>query len=406
MHDAEVVSRLAVIAEAVANKTGLRRGSSRRWWPRLPAPMKPTARQLWLIVTPIWGLLALSRVMFYALERLRFPQIVPPVIADAIQALLLWPLVMIGCYFILRAWSRFGLRWAIAIALASTVIFGALARPAYAVGSLLNSHSEAARQWLADFGSAGTASLVPWLSNAVEYGILYLCCVALVAGLLAYRSLMNERLLLSRLEATAAQERLRALRAQLNPHFLFNALNSIVCLDQTQAREAQHVIVQLSELLRRTLRASEREEHALSQELAHLDAYLGIECIRHPARIFWRISVAPGAAAAFVPSLILLPLVENAVTHGLYGAERVTIDIDVECTRSNLILRVSNSCRGHGKPGCAGMGLRNVHERLEVSFGARARLTVHRHSRDRHEARITLPLRHADAAAPDLETVA
>jgi hypothetical protein len=404
MHDAEVVSRIAVIAEAVALP---RRASSQRWWPRLPAPMNPTSRQIWLLVTPIWGLLALSRVMFYALERMRFPQIVPPVVADAIQAVLLWPLVMIGCYLILRAWGRFGLQWAILIALMSTAMFGALARPAYAIGSLLNSQSEAARLWLAGFGSTSSGFLVPWFSNALEYGVLYLSCVALVAGLLAYRSLMNERLLLSRVEATAAQERLRALRAQLNPHFLFNALNSIVCLNESQSREAQRVILQLSELLRRTLRASEREEHPLTQELAHLDAYLKIECIRHPARIDWRTRVAPGCGAAFVPSLLLLPLVENAVTHGLSGTERVAIEIDVECTRRNLVLRITNSClqAGHGKSGCAGMGLRNVRERLDVSFGPRARMTLHRPAPDRYEARITLPLRR-EATAHELETVA
>src|SRR5687767_15482971 len=112
MHEAEAISRIAVIAEAIA----LPRDAQRpRWWPRLPAPMKPTPRQVWLLVTPIWGLLALSRVMFYALERIRFPEIVPPVVADAIQALLLWPLVTLGCYLILRAWGRFGLRWAVPI---------------------------------------------------------------------------------------------------------------------------------------------------------------------------------------------------------------------------------------------------------------------------------------------------
>ncbi|MGH8310949.1 MAG: sensor histidine kinase, partial [Steroidobacteraceae bacterium] len=278
----------------------------------------------------------------------------------------------------------------------------------YAIGSLLNSHSEAARQWLAGFGSTDSGFLVPWLSNAVEYGVLYLSCVALVTGLLSYRSLMNERLLLSRVEATAAQERLRALRAQLNPHFLFNALNSIVCLNEFQAREAQRVLVQLSELLRRTLRASEREEHTLSQELAHLDAYLEIESSRHPARIDWRTRVAPGCGGAFVPSLLLLPLVENAVTHGLGDTERVAIDIDVQCTRRNLVLRITNNCRreGHRKPGCGGMGLRNVRERLHVSFGSHATMTVHRPMPDSYEARITLPLRLAGATASEPETLA
>jgi LytS/YehU family sensor histidine kinase len=106
-------------------------------------------------------------------------------------------------------------------------------------------------------------------------------------------------------------------------------------------------------------------------------------------------------ATASLPSLILLPLIENAVTHGLRGASRVEILIAVECTPHTLELRVSNSCPVHAAPAperTPGLGLRNVRERLEVMFGARAALVAGLSSAERFTAQITLPLRERIAA--------
>lgn len=355
-----------------------------------------------MTVTPVWLVLASGRVLFYGLERLRFPDIVPPVSADAIQGILLWPLVALGCYLTLWTWRRVGLLRTAGVAVLTTLVLGAVARPAYAVASLLSPGGEAAQAWLDSFYSTAPGFLYPWLSNAVEYGVLYLSCVAAAVGFLSFRSLMNERLLRTRVEATAAQERLRALRAQLNPHFLFNTLNSIVSLSDAQSLPAQQLISQLSDLLRRTLRASEREEHELSEELAYAEAYLRIQQVRRPSRIDWRVRVDARCTTASVPSLILLPLVENAVTHGLRGgAHLVEIEIGAECDRTSLVMRVTNTCPAPApgvSAGHSGLGLRNVRERLAVLFGTRAALVICRPQPDRFEARISLPLRERCAA--------
>jgi LytS/YehU family sensor histidine kinase len=291
------------------------------------------------------------------------------------------------------------------MALLSTLLFGLLARPAYAVGSLLNSTDAQSRQWLASFQTPfhlRSDVLYPWLSNTVEYGVLYLSCVAVMLGYFSFLALANERRLRNALELEAGQARQRALRTQLNPHFLFNSLNSIVSLSDAQPA-AQLLVTQLSDLLRRTLRASEQEEQELFEELTYVEEYLEIEQTRQPSRVDWRMNVEAGCARAAVPSLILIPLVENSVTHGLRGGVRtVAIDINVWRTSRELFIQIGNTCST-----CApardvtrqGLGLRNVEARLDMAFGHTATFRADRVDNGRFEVQISLPLREIRAAA-------
>lgn len=348
------------------------------------------------MVTPVWGVLVLGRVMFYTLQRLRFPDIVPPVSTDAIQGILMWPLVVLGCYLTLTAWRRRGLHWAVGTALITALVFGSVARMAYGVASFIGP----ARLWEGGWSSflywLMPSSWTPWLSNLFEYSVPYLSCVTAVVGVLSYRSLVNERLMRSRMETIAERERLRTLRAQLNPHFLFNTLNSIASLSEAQSPSASQLVGQLSELLRHTLRASEHEEHQLSQELRYAETYLQIQQVRHPSRIDWQVQASVECKIVVVPSLILQSLVENAVTHGLRGGSHpVRIEVHAALEDTSLLVTVRNSCRvavaGEStQPG--GIGLRNVSERLEVLFGAQATLLVHRPHPNQFEVQVRLPL--------------
>jgi hypothetical protein len=372
---------------------------------RLPVPVDARWHDVWLTVTPIWAVLAAGRIVYYAFERIRYPADVPPVIADVVQALVLWPIVVLGCYLTIRVWRRQGFSRAGMMALGSTLLFGLLARPAYAVGSLLNAANEQSRQWLVAFYTPAALRadvLYPWISNTVEYGVLYLSCVALMVGYFSFLGLANERRLRNQLELEAGQARLRTLRAQLNPHFLFNSLNSIVSLSDGQPA-AQLLVTQLSDLLRRTLRASEQEEQELFEELTYAEEYLEIEQTRQPSRVDWRINVDAGCARAAVPSLMLIPLVENAVTHGLRGGVRsVVIDINVWRTRSELFVQVGNTCSISVPTRDAarqGLGLRNVQQRLDMLFGRDATFRAGRAGDGRFEVQISLPLRALRTAA-------
>jgi hypothetical protein len=381
------------------------RGEAVVWSNRPLVPVDASWNDVWRIATPIWAVLAAGRVAFYELERIRYPVYVPPVFADVVEAVLLWPIAVLGCYLTIRAWRRYGVSRAGLMALLSTLVFGLLARPAYAVGSLLNSTDAQSRQWLASFQTPfhlRSDVLYPWLSNTVEYGVLYLSCVAVMLGYFSFLALANERRLRNALELEAGQARQRALRTQLNPHFLFNSLNSIVSLSDAQPA-AQLLVTQLSDLLRRTLRASEQEEQELFEELTYVEEYLEIEQTRQPSRVDWRMNVEAGCARAAVPSLILIPLVENSVTHGLRGGVRtVAIDINVWRTSRELFIQIGNTCST-----CApardvtrqGLGLRNVEARLDMAFGHAATFRADRVDNGRFEVQISLPLREIRTAA-------
>ena len=177
-------------------------------------------------------------------------------------------------------------------------------------------------------------------------------------------------------EVSAREAELRALRAQLNPHFLFNSLNSIASLVGTDPEGARRMCERLGDFLRRTLALGARDAVTLGEELELVDRYLAIEQVRFGARLAFDRRIGPGAAECVVPPLLLQPLVENAVKHGV--ADRVdggTIVIDAHRENGLLHILVENpldeeapSRRG------SGMGLDNVRRRLDVYGAQEARL--------------------------------
>lgn len=176
-------------------------------------------------------------------------------------------------------------------------------------------------------------------------------------------------------EALAAQ--MRALRYQISPHFLFNTLNSIAGLiEEGSASQAERMVLSLSSFLRTTLTLDPLADLPLAQELALQLRYLEIERERFSDRMQVQVQVAPALGDFPVPALILQPLVENAVKHGVGSLPgRVAILIEAQYAQGLLRLRVENDYL----PGAAGaraggaIGLRNVRERLQTRFGAAAR---------------------------------
>jgi two-component system sensor histidine kinase AlgZ len=185
-------------------------------------------------------------------------------------------------------------------------------------------------------------------------------------------------------EVTAREAELRALRAQLNPHFLFNSLNSINALVGSDPEGARRMCEGLGDFLRRTLALGARDDVALSEELELVDRYLSIEQVRFGARLKVERDIAPGAAACRVPPLLLQPLVENAVKHGFAGRlDGGTIRLVARRNGDALVLEVHNPVDedAPARPG-AGLGLENVRRRLEA-FGSRgARLDAVRGASD------------------------
>jgi two-component system LytT family sensor kinase len=180
----------------------------------------------------------------------------------------------------------------------------------------------------------------------------------------------------SRLESQLAHARLEALKMQLQPHFLFNTLNAISALLHKDPDAADRMIARLGDFLRMTLDNDAGHEVPLSKEMTFLNCYLAIEKVRFEDRLTTRLDVAPDAAGALVPNLILQPIVENAIRHGIgrmVGAGR----IEVEAARENgrLRLRVKDNGPGpaaaasDGDPRGCGVGLANTRRRLAQLYG-------------------------------------
>jgi len=181
------------------------------------------------------------------------------------------------------------------------------------------------------------------------------------------------------LEARLAQARLETLRMQLNPHFLFNTLNSIASLVHEDPDAAEQMIEALSELLRLALHTSGRQETTLRDELSFLDHYLLIERVRFGDRLHLEKNIDLGALNAMVPTLILQPLVENAVKHGIESQLAPgVIQITAEHVDGSLRLEVTDNGRGlSGSTFTEGLGLRNSRLRLKELYGEAGKLQVH-----------------------------
>jgi LytS/YehU family sensor histidine kinase len=177
-------------------------------------------------------------------------------------------------------------------------------------------------------------------------------------------------------EIASREAELRALRAQLHPHFLFNSLNSINALIAARPEEARRLCVRLADFLRRSLALGAREAIPLAEELDLALQLLAIEKTRFGERLCHELGVEDDARACPVPPLLLQPLVENAVTHGIaHVLEGGTIRVAASRGARRLTILVENPCdadrpRGRG----AGVGIANVRARLGALHGTEARL--------------------------------
>jgi len=173
-------------------------------------------------------------------------------------------------------------------------------------------------------------------------------------------------------EQLAREAELVKLRQQLQPHFLFNSLNSISALVGTRPEEARKMIQQLSDFLRGTLKKDEQQTVSLKEELHQLQLYLGIEKVRFGDRLTILVEVAPGCEQALLPPLLLQPIVENAIKFGLYGTtDNITISVSTKISDNHLIAEVRNPFDAdlQSSSGGTGFGLSSVQRRLLLLYG-------------------------------------
>lgn len=220
-----------------------------------------------------------------------------------------------------------------------------------------------------------TMSLVAELTTPVWYlysvvagnSAICLLGIVLILSLSGQLALAEERLRLERLNSEYLTVKLKTLQWQLNPHFVFNSLNTVSALLKSAPGKADRVLTKFSELLRMTLREQERVHTAVSSELDYVHCYLNLETIRFEDRLTLRIEADEEALSGSMPSLLVQPLVENAIKHGVArvpGPALITINVNRVGERLVWTVRNTSSRQYAGQPGSGGLGIRNMRERL------------------------------------------
>jgi hypothetical protein len=227
------------------------------------------------------------------------------------------------------------------------------------------------------FVQAGGTSTLAWALGSffrLNFHANILTYAALVALAWAgdtYEKYRDRELAASRLQTQLVKAELGALKMQLQPHFLFNTLNAIAALLKPEPDAAERMVLQLAEFLRLTLRNTGRAEVTLREELEFLERYLAIEKTRFGDRLATRFRIRSEVLEARVPNLLLQPLVENAIRHGIAkSSDAGRLEVSATHEGGRLLLRVADDGPGLGTaPVREGIGLSNTRERLSHLFG-------------------------------------
>jgi LytS/YehU family sensor histidine kinase len=241
------------------------------------------------------------------------------------------------------------------------------------------------------------------LISTLAGGLLVYGLVAVSYQALAYHRVAREReAVAARLRADLAEARLTTLEGKLHPHFLFNALNSIAALVRIDQRQAETMLEQLSELLRATLRTNPMQEVSLEEALHLTEQYLAIERVRFQDRLRATVEASGAARQGRVPQLILQPLVENAVRHGIAPLESGgSVTVTARVDNDTLLMTVEDDGVGFGNApperAGTGLGLSSVRKVLAHLYGSQQRFDVRARTPTGTTVTIAMPYRTAAA---------
>jgi len=358
-------------------------------------------RQFLTIVGLFWAYVTVSNVLYAygmrtGIAKVTSVALFSPWDARVLQHLFLLPLILVSY------WASMRIQWrpllvALPLQFILALSFAALAYPALILGEYAVAdhvwHAQVARHEDNPFSDPMVASM--WFASFVSFLPTYGFGLALITGLALYSQFRKSEVSRAALEREWSAARLAALRMQLSPHTLFNLLHTIRGLIEWDPKGAQSMVVQLADLLRRLLNAGERDYSRLAEELQFVRLYLELQQRRFSDRLNVILPRPEEIVDAWVPSLILQPLVENAVVHGLAGHQGpVTVRLTVGRVDDSLVLRVTNTIAPGRLPGPPGIGVNNVRERLAVQFEGRAGLVAGPVERE-WVSEITLPEIHA-----------
>jgi two-component system LytT family sensor kinase len=255
------------------------------------------------------------------------------------------------------------------------------------------------RAWVGHWQSSATFAdaFQPLLVKTWHFNLLvYWVIVSVSFAFDYYRKYRERELRAAELEKNLVQAKLQTLQMQLNPHFLFNSLHSISSLMHRDVEAADRMIARLGELLRAALAGSDTNEVPLREELDFIRRFLEIEQIRFGNRLSVNVDVAPDTLDALVPNLILQPLVENAIRHGIEPhAKPGRIELRAQRANGALTLDVSDNGGGlaNGAQVTEGIGLSNTRARLRTLYGDAHTFELQQTPGSGLRVRLTIPIR-------------
>lgn len=383
--------------------TGMVANTSAFWPSAAPMvsdePQLVSFRAVLVFTSLFWTYILLTNLVFAGAMRLEILEVTGyadttmvflPWEQRLLQHALMFP-VLLACYYtaVRIGWTPARRRVPQQLALAlgfSLLMEWAMLASEQLLHAALGSHAD-------PFGIYTMADWAVWISSTATGLLAYGFGLALLTGIAASRRYHELRLHNSDLRRKWADARLAALRSQLSPHTLFNVLHMIQARIKGEPEVAESLVASLGDLLRGLLQSGERDFVQLREELQFAELYLGLQTGRFADRLTVRVHNGAEVPAVWVPSLILQPLVENAVVHGLADhSGPVRIDVTWRLAPHGLQLEVVNSVGSDNAPGSGGFGLRNVRERLTVQFGGRAVLESGRGDAATWVATLHLPL--------------
>jgi two-component system, LytTR family, sensor kinase len=234
-------------------------------------------------------------------------------------------------------------------------------------------------------------------SELVDNLVIFWVVFFLFRGIGYYQKYREKENTAVRLEAELTKARLRALRMQLHPHFLFNTMNSISCLMRSDVEAADRMLEQMSSMLRMTLDRGDAQLIGLKEEIEFIQLYLSIQKVRFRGIVHYYIAIEPEVLDAKVPTLILQSLVENAYVHGVAKTIGEAF-LGIEAQRHDGKLRICIRNSGQGlskcpaKPGRDRVGVANVRSRLELQYGAAQQFALDEFPDGEVQATLLLPL--------------